>query len=191
MPYIIMATPNDIVEIINSYIGDSLKKNREDLALLVARQIDDPNQVVQIKTNCGMFALGVWWAVGVQHELLKTKYQNGMAIAWLRKIANEKKAIRTYPKDGPPIAGALMHYYTVGSNNNHVEFLLENPNNKMVALHAGGGRKDNEIGSGVSDIRWSNTPDRKLKEWFDPIALLVDSPEFIWNGPIKASNEKG
>jgi hypothetical protein len=181
MPYFNMATPNDIVEFVKSYVGDSLLHNKEDLALLVSRQVDDPNQVVQIKTNCGMFALGVWCAVGVQHPLLHTKYKSGMAIAWVRQIAIAKKALRTYPKDGPPVAGALLHYYTPGTNNNHVEFLLENPNDKHVALHGGGGRENNAITSGTSDITWSYQQSRKLQEWVDPVALLVGSPEFHWN----------
>jgi hypothetical protein len=180
-PYPNMATPENIIEIVKSYIGDSLVNKKDDLAELVARGVDDPNQIVQVHTNCGMFALGVWCLVGVQHDLLKTKYINGQAIAWVRKIALAKNALRTYPKDGPPVAGALMHYYTPGSNDNHVEFLLENPNAKHVALHAGGGRDKNEIGSGTSDITWSWQPSRRLKEWIDPVALLVDSPDFNWN----------
>lgn len=181
-----MATPNDIVEIVKSYIGDSLIHNKEDLGILVSRHVDDPNQIVQIKTNCGMFALGVWCLAGVQHNLLKSKYKNGMAIAWLRQIAISKGALRTYPKDGPPIAGALMHYYTPGANNNHVEFLLEDPNDKIVALHAGGGRDQNAIASGTTDVSWSYQPTRKLQEWIDPVALLVGSPDFHWN-PNEAS----
>lgn len=176
-----MATPYDIVEFVKSYIGDSLLKNREDLALLLARQVDDPNQIVQVKTNCGTFTLGVWWAVGVQHPLLSSKYKNGMAISWVRQIAIDKKALRKYPQDGNPIAGALLHYYTPGLNNNHVETLLENPNDKMISLHAGGGRNNNEIGSGTSDITWSYQQTRHLQEWVDPVALLVGSPEFHWN----------
>jgi hypothetical protein len=175
-----MATPENIIELVNSYVGDSLVNKKEDLALLVARQVDDPNQIVQIKTNCGLFALGIWYAVGVQHDLLKIKYISGQAIAWVRKIALAKGALRSYPKDGPPVAGALMHYYTPGTNNNHVEFLLENPN-KHIALHAGGGRDKNEIGSGTSDITWSAQPSRRLQEWVDPAALLVGSPDFNWN----------
>jgi len=179
-----MAIPNDIVEIVKSYIGDSLTNNKEDLALLVARQIDDPNQIVQVKTNCALFMLGVWWLVGVQHELLTKKYKNGMAIAWVRQIAIDKKALRAYPKDGLPIPGATMHYYTPGTNNNHVEFLLDSPNDKHVALHGGGGRANNEIASGTGDITWSYQTSRKLMEWIDPVALLAGSPEFHWNPTI-------
>lgn len=174
-----MATPENIIELVKSYIGDSLLNNKEDLALLVSRQVDDPNQVVGIKTNCGLFALGIWYAVGVQHDLLKTKYVSGQAIAWVRKIALAKNALRTYAKDGPPVAGALMHYYTPGTNNNHVEFLLENPNEKHVALHAGAGRKNNAVTSDTGDIRFN--VGRSLQEWVDPLALLVGSPEFAWN----------
>jgi hypothetical protein len=176
-----MASPNDIIEIVNSYIGDSLVNKKDDLAELIARGVDDPAQIVMVKTNCAVFALGVWCLVGVQHDLLKIKYQNGMAIVWVRKIAQAKGALRTYKKDGLPIAGSLMHYYTPNRNDNHVEFLLEDPNDKHFALHAGGGRDKNEIGSGTSDITWSWQPSRKLQEWIDPVALLADSPDFSWN----------
>jgi len=179
MQYFNMATPENIIEIIKSYVGDSLLNKRDDLALLIARQIDDPNQIVQVKTNCALFTLGVWYAVGVQHDLLKTKYQSGQAIAWIRRIAIDKKALCTYPKDGAPIAGATMHYYTPGSNNNHVEFLLENPNDKFQALHGGGGRTDNAITSSTSDIRTNYY--RQLREWVNPIAILEGSPDFSWN----------
>lgn len=176
-----MASPSDLISIVKSYIGDSLLHNKDDLALLVSRQVDDPNQIVQIKTNCGMFALGVWWLVGVQHPLLQSKYKNGMAIAWIRQIAIAKKALRSYPKDGKPVAGALLHYYTPGQNNNHVEFLLSDPDEKMNAEHAGGGRENNAITSLSGDISWSYQKSRKLMEWIDPVALLIGSPEFHWN----------
>lgn len=174
-----MATPENIVEIVKSYIGSSLIHNREDLALLIARGVDDPNQVVEIKTNCGMSCLGFWWLAGVQHELLKKKYVNGQAIAWIRKIAIDKKALRKYPEDGPPIAGAALHYYTLGKNDNHIEILLSNPDGKFIALHGGGGRPNNAITSSISDIRTNYY--RGLKEWVDPVALLAGSPEFHWN----------
>jgi hypothetical protein len=181
-----MATPNDIIEIVKSYVGDSLIHNKEDLALLTARGVDDPNKIVQITTNCGLFTLGVWWAVGVQHELLKRKYKSGMAIAWVRQIAQDKKALRSYPKDGLPIPGATMHYYTPGKNDDHVEFLLESPNNKHLALHGGGGRPQNAITSGTGDIILNSN--RKLMAWIDPVALLVGSPEFHWN-PTKPTHD--
>lgn len=174
-----MATPNNIVEIVKSYVGDSLLHNKEDLALLVARQIDDPNQIVQVKTNCGIFTLGVWWAAGVQHELLTKKYKNGMAIAWVRQIAIDKKALRKYPQDGNPIAGAALHYYTPGKNDNHIEHLLSTPDTNMIAEHGGGGRTNNAITSSTSDIRTNYY--RQLREWVDPVALLIGSPDFSWN----------
>ena len=174
-----MATPNNIIEIVKSYIGDSLVNNKDDLAELIARGVDDPNKVVQIKTNCGLFCLGVWCLVGVQHDLLKTKYVSGQAIAWVRKIAIDKKALRIYPKDGPPIAGAALHYYTPNKNDNHIELLLSDPDENMNAEHGGGGRTNNAITSSTSDIKTNYY--RKLQEWIDPIALLVESPDFNWN----------
>ena len=179
MPYFNMATPENIVEIVNGYLGDSLLHNKDDLAELVARGVDDPNQIVQVKTNCAVFTLGVWWFVGVQHDLLNKKYVSGQAIAWARKIATDKNALRTYPKDGPPVAGAAMHYYTPGKNDNHIEHLLSAPDENMNALHGGAGRNNNAVTSETGDIRTNYY--RQLHEWVDPVALLVGSPEFNWN----------
>ena len=182
-----MATPNDIVEIVRSFLGDSLVNKKEDLALLVARQIDDPNQIVQVKTNCALFTLGVWWLAGVQHDLLKKKYVSGQAIAWVRRIAIDKHALRTYPKDGPPVAGAALHYFTPGKNDNHIETLLSTPDANMNALHGGAGRKDNAVTSGSGDIRTNYY--RQLREWVNPIDLLEGSPSFSWNPAGTVSNE--
>jgi hypothetical protein len=181
-----MATPNDIITLAQTYLGDSLLKNKEDLGLLVARQVDDPAVVVQIKTNCAMFALGIMWACHVVHPLLETKYKSGMAVAWVRKIAMDKKALRQYPKDGPPVLGAFMHYYSGdgSKNDSHIELCLEDPQlvvqtGEMVAHHMGGGRADNAVAMGIGDVRWSYSVSRRMREWIDPVALLVDSAALV------------
>jgi hypothetical protein len=53
-----MANSGDtFVELVRKYIGCSLLVRKDDLATLVCRGVDDPNQTVLIKTNCGMFSL--------------------------------------------------------------------------------------------------------------------------------------
>jgi hypothetical protein len=159
-----------IASLVRRYVGCSLKNRTDELAQLVARGVDDPKQVVLIKTNCGMFALGILAKIGVQHPLLANTYKSGMAIAWLLQIANDKGALRTL-KDGVPTEGALLHYGTPGKNNDHVEFLLADPSPTFQAEHAGGGRADNLVDIGTSDIRTSMG--RPLLHWVDPSKLFM------------------
>src|SRR6266404_6924537 len=129
-----------IVRIVNSYVGCSLSNRREDLGKLVARGVDDPNVVVTITTNCGTSALGILGIVGAQDPLLDKKYVNGMAIAWVRQIAINLKALVKYTgKNGPqPKRGDLMHYFTQGKNDNHVEWCLSDIDENGIAEHGGG-----------------------------------------------------
>ena len=161
-------------KLIELYVGDSEKHNARHLGELLARGIDDPDTMVRVRTNCGTFVLGVWWAVGVQHPLLMKPYQNGMAIAWVLQIARDLKALRRYPHDMSPVPGAVCHYKTKYLNNDHVEFLLGylSPG---VTDHAGGGRSNNAIGRAKGPITWNYG--RPLIEWVDPVALLADATE--------------
>lgn len=161
-----------IASLVRRYLGCSLKNRMDELAQLVSRGVDDPKTTVRIKTNCGMFALGIWAKTGVDHPLLKSPYKSGMAIAWLLQIAKDKGALRTL-KDGMPTDGSLMHYGTPGKNNDHVEFLLADPSPTFVAEHGGGGRADNLVDSGTSDIRTSMG--RPMLHWVDPSKLFVYS----------------
>lgn len=160
-----------IVDTVRSYVGCSLKSRRDELAELICFPGDDAEIDVQIKTNCAMFALGVWRKCGVQHELLDGRYHIGMAMAWVLQIAHSKDALIVASKDldmVPP--GALMHYATHGYNNDHVEFCLSEPNSLRQIEHAGGGRSDNLIGTGIGP--WSWNYGRPLQHWVDPDRLL-------------------
>jgi hypothetical protein len=66
-------SPNQraIIGAVRDHVGCSLLERRKELAALVCFPGDDPDEDVRIKTNCGMFALGIWRRVGVQHELLQ------------------------------------------------------------------------------------------------------------------------
>lgn len=160
-----------IVDAVNRYVGCSLSSRRDELAELVCFPGDNPALDVAIKTNCAMFALGIWRAVGVEHELLQGKYHNGMAMAWVLQIARDKGALvrATGTLETPP-PGALMHYANEGHNNDHVEFCLSEPNALRQIEHAGGGRTDNAITSGTGP--WSWNYGRPLQHWVDPDRLL-------------------
>jgi hypothetical protein len=156
--------------LVRKYEGCSIHIRRDDLGALVCRGVDDPEQSVLIKTNCGMFALGIMKEAGVVHDLLSHKYVSGMAIAWLRTIGKDLKALQKYSKDNKPRAGSLMHYYTAGKNDNHVEWLLSDIDDQGCAEHGGGGRTDNAITIASGNVLTNYY--RPLQEWLDPDLLL-------------------
>jgi hypothetical protein len=160
-----------IVDSVRSLIGASLNERCDELCQLIGRGVDDGRSHLSSKvSDCGLFALGIWKAVGIDHELLGTSYVTGMAIAWVVKIATEKNAVRHVKQDGLPVPGALMHYYSPRpSQNDHVEFCLSEPT--PMANHAGGGRANCAIGEDTGNILWNCG--RPLQCWYDPEALLA------------------
>lgn len=170
----ITLTPADqICEWVDKYVGCSLDHDKAKLAELVARDVDDPNSMVQVKTNCGTFALGIWHKVRVADPIVDKKYINGAAIIWLRTIGKHTGSLKKFDGETKPKRGALLRYNTAGLNNDHVEFLLEDPDDKWMAQHGGGGRARNAVTKGVSDIRYS--VGRPLVEWWDPDELGIQS----------------
>lgn len=167
--------PGDkIIRLVNSYIGCSLLNDRDKLADLIARGVDDPKQVVTIQTNCGLFSLGIMEIAGVKDPLLDKKYVSGQAIAWVRQIAINLGALNRYTgKNGPqPKRGDLMHYFTDGKNDNHMEWCLSDPDENGVAEHGGGGRSNNAITKSTSSI-YTNYY-RPLKEIIDCNKLGIE-----------------
>ncbi len=147
--------PGDkIIRLVNDYIGCSLLNNRQKLADLVARGVDDPNQIVTVTTNCGLFSLGIMEIAGVQDPLLDKKYVIGLAIAWVRQIGTNLKALVKYTgKNGiQPKRGDLLHYYTNGKDDNHVEWCLSDIDDNGIAEHGGGGRSNNAITKSTSSV---------------------------------------
>jgi len=158
---------------VRSFVGCSLSNRRDELAQLVCFPGDDPAQDVLIPTNCAMFALGIWRACGVNHELLLGPYKIGMAMAWVLQIARDYGALvrATSTIECPP-PGALMHYANDGKNNDHVEFCLSEPNSLRQIEHAGGGRTNNAITMGTG--MWSWNYGRPLQHWVDPVKLFEE-----------------
>lgn len=165
-----MSSADTFVNLVKKYEGCSIHIRRGELGALVCRGVDDPAQSVLIKTNCGMFALGIMWEAGVQHDLLTREYKSGRAISWLKKIGVDLKAIQRYSSTNKPKAGSLLHYFTPGKNDNHVEWLLSDIDAKGCAEHGGGGRTDNAITISSGNVLLNY--DRPLQDWWDPDMLL-------------------
>lgn len=164
-----------LARIVRSYAGCSLDHRVAELGKLVARGVDEPGRVVRVKTNCGMFSLGVMAEAGVDDPLLDTPYVNGEAIAWLRRIGFNRKALVSYTgARGPqPRLGALLRYNTAGKNDDHVEWLLSEVDAVGQAVHGGGGRTNNAITiAAKSIIAWNYG--RPLVEFWDPDLLGIE-----------------
>jgi hypothetical protein len=165
-----------VIACVNHFNGYSLKNHETELRAFIARQgVDNPKTLLDPHvSDCGLFALAVWHALGVPHKLVKQPYVIGFALAWLYEIARDREAIRHPAKDGPPKPGSLMHYFHNGKTDNHVEFCLSEVQqfeSVWVAFHSGGGRPNCAISAGHSDIRWSSG--RPLQEWYDIDALMA------------------
>jgi hypothetical protein len=164
-----------LVRLVKSYDGCSLKNDRSRLGKLIARGVDRPEDVVEIHTNCGMFALGIWAEAGVSSAILDRKYASQMAISWCIQIGIERRALVKYVDGGiKPKLGALLHYKTPGENDDHVEFLLSDVDRHWNAVHGGGGRADNAIAVSKAPgvVLWNNG--RKLFQFWDPDKLGID-----------------
>ncbi len=140
-------SPGDkIVRTVRHYAGCSLDHRADELGALVARGVDDPKVVIEVHTNCGMFALGVFAEVGVASPILDRRYVNEMAIGWCRDIGRQLGALVKWTAKGPqPKKGSLLRYNTAGANDDHVEFLLSDLDAHGWGEHGGGGRTRNAI----------------------------------------------
>lgn len=181
-----------LVERVDLWIGASLDYRAEELKAFISRgHSDQCNLLSRSVSSCGLFALAVWYANAVDHELVRARYETGKAIEWIGKIASDLGAVRHPKHDGPPTVGSLLHYYSKRpSLDDHVEFLLSLPNDRGLSRHAGGGRKACKVGVGLDDLRWNGG--RPLQVWYDVAALCPDpipqSPAVI--DPVD-SNEVG
>lgn len=154
------------------FVGCSLVSRREELAKLVACGIDNPSQVVQIKSNCAMFARGVMRRCGVIHPILEAKYRIGRAVSDVLEIARQFEAIEEF--EGQYIKkGTILHYATAGKNDDHIECCTQQDASDTlgwVVRHCGGGRPNNAITELTSDIR--TNAGRPLIHVIDPDLLL-------------------
>lgn len=164
-----------VVQCVRHYVGCSLDHRLADLVDLIGREVDDGSTLLSKNVStCGLFALSVWHAVGVRHHLVNVPYEVGRAITWLVEVAHSLDAVRYPHRDGPPPVGSLCHYWTKGTNNNHVEFVLEpvdTSHHLWLADHAGGGRPNCTVGEGRSDLLWSGS--KPLQEYYVPDVLLT------------------
>jgi hypothetical protein len=162
-----------IVLNIQQWVGCSLEHDGQSLQNFVSDYLGDPRDLLSPKvSDCGLFALAIWSAVGVKDSRLVDGYEIGAAIRWVVEIAHNHGAIRYPKRDGMPGPGDLMHYYAPRpSSNDHVEFCLSEVDAvSHFAQHAGGGRQNCGIGEGESDILWNGG--KPLQCWYDAQALV-------------------
>lgn len=162
-----------IAELARHYVGCSLTNRRGELAELVACEVDDPGVMVGIKTNCATFVRGLMCAEGVVHERLEKPYVVGMAMTDVLEVAKRFGALSKFA--GQPLKrGSILHYAHPGTNDDHVEVLLEDASADLGwrKSHCGGGRAGNAISEEVTDVRSSGATRRPLLHVIDPDLLL-------------------
>lgn len=175
----VLVSESPTVTLVRSFVGCSLENRREDLADLVAFPGDNPAIDVRIKTNCGMFVLGIWRRLGCRHPLLMGKYRGGMAIAWVLRIATDARALHL-PHTGTPSSGDVVHYATPGLNpktgrpwnNDHVEFVMSAPDEHRFSLHAGAGRVANAVTESASPEDYTVNAWRPLSHWVETAKVV-------------------
>lgn len=171
-----------IVDIVNYWVGAKLGTRENELRAFLSRfGIDNPRTIIDPKVStCGLFALAVWAAAGVDHPLCRKRYEIGAAVTWVGLIARDLQAVCTCKRNGLPQPGDLMHYYSARpSFDDHLEFLLATPSCHdtwiAIALHGGGGRSDCGVNSNSSNIRFNSG--RPLQCWYSAERLLAGSAE--------------
>lgn len=165
-----MTTAQELVDLVRSYVGCSLKNRADELGELVACGVDDPKKIVGIKTNCATFSRGIMKKAGIVHPILEKPYVIGHAISDLIQIGTDLGIIHKWDGKTLPTLGSCMLYHSNG-NDWHAEWLLSEPNSHNVALHGGGGRADNAITESISLVTWNCG--RSLHQWLDVAAGLT------------------
>ena len=164
---------SQVVQCCNFYDGFSLDNHGDELRKFLSRGVDDPATIVDKHvSDCGLFALAVWNAVGVEDLRLRERYQTGMAISWLVDIAGLHHAVRHIMEHGVPTVGALLHWKNHDKNDDHVAFLTKPialTRGKWLGECIGGGGNDCAIGTAEGDMLWSWG--RPLHAWYDINAL--------------------
>lgn len=155
-----------IARIVMDYVGCSLSQNRQKLAALVGRGVDDES-IVGIKTNCATFALSTLYAAGCPHTLLAEPYKIGMAFAWLDQIGRDLGAWMPFAGTLPPV-GAVCHYAIGGTGDDHAEFVLD-----QSGLHGGGGRSQNAITISTDHPPLAYNWGRPMVRYLDPSKLSL------------------
>lgn len=160
--------------------GCSLSTNKAKLQAFIAKDgacIDGADEEVRRRTNCAEFAVAYLAALagGIDdarkiHPLLATPIKNGTSFSVLVQIGNDLGAWISAPdaKTPPPIGGVIW-YEINGENDDHAEVMLMPPDE-----HGGGGRPNNAITVGHSDVHAS---------WTRPIHRVLDISRIKWDLP--------
>ena len=162
--------------------GVSLTNRLPELQGLICRGVDPVSlQSWAWKTNCATSALGFLAAICGSvdeavacHPLLGKVSPIGMSMPWVMQLGYDTGAITKFTgKSGPqPKPGDLLHYAILGSNDDHVEFLLGDADPVTgAAITGGGGRPNNAITNGQSYLyaSWS----RPLQHFLDLDKLSI------------------
>jgi hypothetical protein len=111
--------------------------------------------------------------------LLRHEYVNGMAMTWLLEIARSTGALHVHRAGGPrPIRGDICHWATPPvpgrkpRNDDHVAFLMTDPDAHRLCLRAGGGAADNLITETATPENYTVDHNHPLRDWIDTVTLL-------------------
>jgi hypothetical protein len=170
--------------------GVSLSNRLSELTGLTGKGVETPEQAAQsvrLSTNCAISALGFLAAIcgsvdkaAAVHWALAKPNQVGMSFAWLMQLGYETNSWVEYkPGVNSPLPGDIMHYGTLGKNNDHAEICASVPGVNGQAETFGGGRPNNAITYGSTDhvfMSWS----RPLIAW---ISLDLLNVPFVASNP--------
>lgn len=145
--------------------GISLSNRLPELKGLICRGVDPVSLGSWMwKTNCATSALGFMAAICgdmssalTVHPILARQSVIGMSMPQVMQIGYDTGAIVKYlGPDGPqPKAGDLLHFAILGTNDDHVEWALSEPDESGHATTGGGGRPNNAITCGAGFVRAS------------------------------------
>lgn len=170
---------SQVLQCVSFYQGFSLHNHALELREFIARGVDNPAGILDKHvSDCGLFALAVWHAIGVNDAIVDKPYQSGMAISWLLHIAKVHGALRTPKANGFPSVGSLLYYETRGENDDHVTFSTKAvvfSRAQWLGETIGGGGTDCAIGKSSGNILWSWG--RPLQAWIDINALPLKAPQ--------------
>lgn len=171
-----------IVRIVAGVAGCSLETHPERLAALFLCNEPTAEQariVSTWKTNCGTTMRAILCLAGCDHDLVVRPYEVGTAVSWVLQAARDCQAVLPARGLKNALPGSGLWYGTPTKSDDHVEWLLSEPDERGIADHGGGGRPKNAITLERGDIRWSRG--RPLRAILD-VGRMCTNPA-RWDNP--------